>query len=175
MMTGLRFVLCFIILICTTSIGIGLGGRYSKRLKSLTAMEESLRLLYSEVTVFANPISIAIENISSKIKGDMKHTYMIIYQELKNNTSGDLYDSFLPAKEWLKHRCMLLEEDIDLFLSLGKVLGKTDRANQELQFTYVLEEISLLKEAAKEEKIKYEKMYRSLGILMGLGMIIILV
>lgn len=174
-MIALKLPLLVIIFITCSLIGFSYGGTYAKRLKSLIELRESIRLLESEITVFANPLPIAIENIKNRISTDMYKVYSIILKHIKLDQSGDIYNSFLESTEYLEETCLLKAEDIDVFLSLGKLIGKTNRNNQEQYFQYILREIDQLIEQAKEEKIRNEKMYRSLGILTGLGIIIILV
>ena len=171
----LKLILYIVVFISSSFIGFLFGGKYSKRVTSLASLQQSIRLLQTEIIVFANPFPYAINNISKRISEDMVNVYSIIMNEMIINQSGDLYNGFIESIYYLKNNCLLKEEDIDVFLSLGKVIGKTDRIDQELQFKYVLNEIDHLIVDAKEEKIKNEKMYRSLGILMGLGMIIILI
>ena len=138
-------------------------------------LQQIIRLLQSEVIVFANPIHIALENISRRISDEIQQVYSIIKESIVKNQTGDLYSCFLQSIDYLRNTCLLKDDDIDIFLALGKVLGKTDRMDQELQFKYALNEFELLIVEAKDDKNKNEKMYRSLGVLMGLGMIIILI
>lgn len=170
-----RIFLYLNIFITSSLIGYLYGGRYSKRVQGLTELQGAVRLLQTEIIVFANPLPYALSNISSKVSKNMSDVLISIKDDIEAKESGDIYTSFLMTIDSIRTKWLLKDQDIDLYLSLGKVIGKTDRNNQELQFKYVLDELELLIIDAKEEKIKNEKMYRSLGVLMGLGMIIILV
>ncbi|NMB08302.1 MAG: stage III sporulation protein AB, partial [Tissierellia bacterium] len=59
-------------------------------------------------------------------------------------------------------------------LSLGRVLGSSDRKDQEKNFSLILKQISFLQNDARLEKEKNEKMFKGLGILIGLAIVIIL-
>ena len=63
---------------------------------------------------------------------------------------------------------------MEIFLSLGRVLGSSDRKDQEKNFQLILKQISFLEKDARLEKEKNEKMFKSLGVLTGLVIIIIL-
>ena len=68
----------------------------------------------------------------------------------------------------------LKNEDITLMKNLGNVLGKTDIEGQMSEINQFL---LLLKEQiknAEEEKNKNAKMYKSLGTIIGLAIVIIL-
>ena len=68
----------------------------------------------------------------------------------------------------------LKAEDINLILSLGNMLGKTD---VEGQMSEINQFCSLINEQiviAEEEKNKNSKMYKRLGTIIGLAIVIIL-
>lgn len=170
-----KVLLYLIIFITSSLLGFAYGEKFSQRVKSLVELQNSIRLMQTEVTIFANPMPIALDNIAKKTSKNMKQLYYIILEDMLLNNSGDLFSSFLKATEYLKCTCLLKQQDIEPFLSLGRVIGKTDRLDQEQQFKYVLDEIEQLIVVANDEKTKNEKMYKSLGVLTGLGMIIILI
>ncbi|NLL82427.1 MAG: hypothetical protein GX231_08995 [Tissierellia bacterium] len=174
-MIALKLSLLTIIFVACTLIGFFYGGRYSKRVLSLISLHESIRLLETEIIVFSNPLPLAIENIRNRTSAHVYKVYERILNEIEFDQSGDLYNSFLTTSDYLKETCLLKQEDIDVFLSLGKIIGKTNRKDQKQHFKYILNELGQLIEQARVEKNTNEKMYRSLGILVGLGMIIILI
>ena len=69
----------------------------------------------------------------------------------------------------------LIEEDIVILKNLGRLLGQTDIEGQLSQIEVVTQFLDDQLENAKQEKIKNEKMYRTLGIVGGLTISIILI
>ena len=69
----------------------------------------------------------------------------------------------------------LTKEDIETLKNLGKILGETDVEGQinQIELTETLLE-NQIKEAL-EEKLKNSKMYRTLGVTVGLAISIILI
>lgn len=171
----MRIFLLIIILITCTLMGFAYGGRYSKRVTSLMSLHQAIRLLETEIIVFANQLPVAINNINKRVSPEINSLFKIIINEMQNDQRGDLYYSFLKTTDYLEKKCLLKADDIDVFLSLGKIIGKTNRNDQEQQFRHIYYELDQLILEAKDEKIRNEKMYRSLGILLGLGIIIILI
>lgn len=158
-----------------STLGFAFGDRYAKRVYYLRELLQSLKLLKTEVIILSNPLPVALKNISKKSDEKINEIYNIILLDLTSKIRDEIYLSFLETKDILKNECFLTKEDIDLFLNLGKVIGKTDRLDQDKHFTYIIEELSLAIIDAKVERDKNQKMYRSLGLLTGLGAIIILV
>lgn len=166
--------LFILILITSTSLGFFYGNKYAKRVENLMCLQEGIRILQSEVIIFSNPLPDALTNTFKRVSKDISKLFLIIRDNLLQNHSGDIYISFLASREFLRD-LFLKDEDIDLFLSLGKIIGKTNRIDQEKQFKFLLDELEIQIIEAKEERAKNEKMYRSLGLLLGLGIIIILI
>lgn len=174
-MLFLKWIILIAIFITTTTLGYAYGDRYSKRLYYLRELLQSIKQLKTEVIILSNPLPTALENVSMKSINNINSIYNLILQEIVSKDGEDVYASFLLTKDLLKNECLLKTEDINLFLNLGKVIGKTHRLDQDKHFTYVIEELNLVISEAKVEKDKNQKMYRSLGLLMGLGAIIILI
>ncbi len=156
-------------------LGFSFGHRYSKRLSGLKELQDMIRLLQTELVVFLTPIPIAIENLWEKTSDSMGEVLKYIREGIDKDEAGDLYPIFKDASYLLEEKYRLLSEDLDVFNSLGKVIGKSTREDQEVQFDYILESLQDLIIEAKEEKNRYEKMYGSLGIILGLGIVIILI
>ena len=104
----------------------------------------------------------------------MSFVFKEISDHLKANKNGDLFQSFHSVVGILRNSLNLKDEDIELFLSLGRVLGSSDRKDQEKNFNFVFKQISVLQKEAKIEKDKNEKIYKNLGILSGITILIIL-
>ena len=68
----------------------------------------------------------------------------------------------------------LNQEDITFLKTLGNVLGKTDVEGQMSEINQFQTILKVQIENAEEEKNKNAKMYKSLGTIIGLAIVIIL-
>lgn len=163
-----------LIVFSSSIIGYYLGNKYSARLENLLHIEQCIKILETEIVYGAVPIPDALNNVY--LKGNKKVSY--IFQQIRNNLlynkDVDLLRSFEMVKRQLIEELNLKEEDIELFLSLGRLLGTSDRTDQEKNFKLILNQIEILINEAKLEKDKNEKMYKNLGILAGIAIVIIL-
>ena len=73
-------------------------------------------------------------------------------------------------EQWPLHR-----EEWALLLSVGEVLGKTDKAGQSAFIQMMRDKFSIQEKKAEEEKAKKEKLYKSLGTLGGLALVLVLI
>ena len=74
----MRIFLLIIILITCTLMGFAYGGRYSKRVTSLMSLHQAIRLLETEIIVFANPLPVAINNINKRVSPEINSLFKII-------------------------------------------------------------------------------------------------
>lgn len=168
----LRIIGSLIIIISSSLIGFSYGSKYSKRLNNLMYLSNCIQLLETEVMFAATPIPEALENVYKK--GNKKISY--IFNNIKENLRKSLStnESFKSIYDKLKNELHFEEEDIEIFMTLGRVLGRSDRKDQQKHFKTVLAQLERQQLDAKEKKLKNEKMYKSLGVLGGILITLIL-
>jgi stage III sporulation protein AB len=165
-----------IIIICScTFLGFLYGKRYSDRVNHLIYLEQCIKMLETEIVYGATPLPEALYNVY--LKGNKKISFIFEYirEDLISNKRGEVLDSFISIKDVLATKLQLKDEDIESFISLGRVLGSSDRQDQQKNFVIILNQIRELTREAKIEKDKNEKMFRNLGVLTGLAIVIILI
>lgn len=164
-----------LILLFSSIIGFAFGDIYSKRARNLLDLKYCIRVLESEIINGIIPLPEALENVSLKGRGSIALVFKEIRDDLVTNQREDIYQSFILHKDVLKGRYGLSDKDIEVFLFLGKILGKTDKRDQEKNMGFIISQIDNHYMEAKAESEKHTKLYRSLGVLVGLGLIIILI
>ena len=162
-----------IIIICTV-LGFLYARKYSDRLNNLNFLEQCISILETEIIYGATPLPQALNNVY--LKGNKKVSF--IFEEIKNdlilNKRGEVIESFSNIREILLNKLQLKEEDVEVFLSLGRVVGCSDRQDQQKNFIIIMNQIKNLQKEARNEKNKNEKMFKNLGILTGCAIVIIL-
>ena len=156
-MEVIRYVILFLILLGSTSIGFVLSKRFSYRVKELQSFLSASNVIENKIKFTKEPLSEIFEYAGENIK---KVDTKTAWEEAINKN---------------KEKFELKKEDIVIIKDFGTRIGKTDVEGQ-------LSEIALfnsfLKEQiikAKDEQKRDEKMYKSLGGVIGLGIIILLV
>ena len=164
----------FLIIFSTSIIGYCYGRRFSDRLNNLIYMEQCIKILETEIVYGAILMPEALSNVYNKGNKKVSFIFNDIKKSLLEDKKGDIYNSFLNVSSSLKNNLYFKDEDVEIFLSLGRVLGSSDRKDQEKNFELILKQISFLEKEARLERDKNEKMFKSLGILTGLVIVIIL-
>lgn len=163
-----------LIVFSTGIMGYCYGKQFSNRLNNLIYMEQCIKILETEIVYGSNLLTEALNNVYHRGNKKVSFVFREIKDHLLNNKEGDVYSSFLVVSNSLKNTLSFKDEDIDLFLSLGRVLGSSDRRDQEKNFSLILKQISFLEVNARIERDKSERMFKGLGILLGFTIVIIL-
>ncbi|HSH35746.1 stage III sporulation protein SpoIIIAB [Schnuerera sp.] len=163
-----------LIILSTTLIGFYYGNRFSNRYYNLIYLEQCFKILETEIVYGAVPLPEALTNVYNKGNKKVSFIFEEVKRHLLENKKGDIFHSFSNVVNLLKDRLSFKDRDIEIFLSLGRVLGSSDRQDQEKNFKFILNQIAVLQREAKLEKDKNEKMYKNLGILTGIAIVIIL-
>lgn len=171
----LKLVSSLLIFLTSTSIGYIYGKTFSYRLENLIYLEQCIKILETEIVYGATPLPEALSNVFKKGKGKVSYIFEEIKNDLLSNKREGIYHSFLSVEGILYDNLHLKKEDVEIFLALGRVLGTSDRKDQQKNFVLILNQIAAQILEAKVEKNKNEKLYKSLGVITGVGILILLV
>ena len=162
------------IIISCSLIGYFYGTRYSKRQRNLIVFQNCISLLETEIIYSATPIPEALESVYKKGNKNVSFVFRDIKDYLLSDKNHSVFDSFVYVTECLKDKLYFKDEDVEIFLSLGRVIGSSDRYDQQKYFKLIHTQLKNQQIEADEARKKNEKMYKSLGVMMGLAITIIL-
>ncbi len=168
----LLFALC--IFGTSSIIGFSYGQVFTLRYENLLYLEQCIKILETEIVFATSPLPEALSNVARKGKARVSFVFEEIKKDLISNRRDSIYESFLAIEKILYENFHFKKEDVEIFISLGRVLGSSDRLDQAKIFRLILNQIEGQIGEAKEEKNQNEKLYRSLGIITGIGIVILL-
>ena len=172
---GLVNILFYLTIFTSSSlIGFLYGERFKTRAVSLQDLGYCIRILENEILMGNTPLPDALKSTFKKGRGDIAGVFLAIRKDLLEFEREDIYISFENYRSILKEKYYLKDKDIESFLYLGKILGKSTREDQEKNFRFIINEIENNFIEANGESSIFAKLYRSLGVLFGLGIIIII-
>lgn len=151
-------------------IGIIKSQKYIYRVDELKEFKNALNIFKTKVKFTYEPIPEIFEQIASNINPNIGSIFKIASYNMRFCTAGDAWSKAIDTD--------LLNiniEDKKILKNLSKLLGATDLQGQisqiELTSNFLDEQIK----KAEKEKEKSEGMYRKLGMIIGLGIVIILI
>ena len=155
--------------------GFTLSRDTAKRPGELREMQGILQMLENEIIYMSNFLEEAFENIVQRSNSSMKtffnDTLVIIH--------SDKCRGFQQAWEQSLNnnigKTALKREDLSILKDFGKMLGRSDAEGQMKNIKLTINLLDVQRHKAEEKRIKNEAMYRKLGVLMGIAVIIIFI
>lgn len=153
-------------------IGILISKKYSNRVKELKEMKSALNIFITKIKYTYEPIPKIFEEISNKTKEykNISNIFKNAINEMKEYEAGEAWNKSLE-----KTNTNMRKEDIEVLKGLSKLLGKVDAEGQVREIELVENFLETQIEEAEKEKLKSEKMYRTLGISIGVAITVILI
>lgn len=169
-MQMIKYITLILILFSSSYIGILISKKYSNREKDLKEMKNALNMFLTKIKLTYSPIPEIFEEISTKTKNNIGQIFKIASENMEYVPAGIAWEESLNSSNTNMNK-----EDIEILRGLSNLLGKVDLEGQvnevELVYTFLDTQI----ERAEKEKSKNEKMYKTLGITLGLAMVVILI
>lgn len=169
-MIMIKSIILLLVFISATTIGILISEKYKNRVKDLKEMKNALNMFETKIKFTYEPIPEIFGDISKKSSYNIGNVFDKASKEMKDKTAGQAWELALDTVS-----TSLNEEDIQILKGLNKLLGKTDIEGQvseiELTSTFLNTQI----ERAEKEQEKNEKLYKNLGAITGIAMVILLI
>ena len=162
----MKTLICLIMLICCTAAGFLKSGSLKKRAHELEGLRELIKNTESEISSYKRPVCDAVSRASSVLSG--YELPEMIASHLKTN--GDInavWHALDPD--------MLTDSDISVADEFFALLGMSGRDDQVSLCRDTLSRLDSNYENAKENCEKKCTLYKSLGFLSGLLLIILVV
>ena len=169
-MLTFKIFLLVLIIVSSSYIGILFSKKYANREKEIKQMKTALNMFATKIKYTYEPIPSLFMEIANKIGGNIGNVFSLASTRMKEDSAGDAWEK---ALDDVNHN--LSKEDITILKNLSKLLVETDLEGQISQIEVVNEFLTSQLEDANEERRKNEKMYRTLGIVTGLTIAIILI
>ncbi len=167
-----RYIFLILILTGSTSVGFLLSKKYTDRVKELKSLSNLITLLQNKIKFTHKPLGEILEEIVNvKENSGIIGIFSKTSQKLKNKKFEEAWNEAISEQRFFLN---LNQEDITFLKTLGNVLGKTDVEGQMSEINQFQTILKVQIENAEEEKNKNAKMYKSLGTIIGLAIVIIL-
>ncbi|MDR0978745.1 MAG: stage III sporulation protein AB [Lachnospiraceae bacterium] len=152
-----------------TLIGILLSNKYINRVKELKELKVALNIFKTKIRFTSEPLSEIFLEIFNLLKTDVKYIFKNARDNMTIFPAGTAWENALD-----ECTASINNDDKNALKQLGKLLGKTDIDGQisEIELTETFLNIQIIE--AEKEKEKNQKLYKSLGVIGGLGIVIIL-
>lgn len=165
-----KFLGAAIIVLTSTFIGFFKSARLKRRVDSLREIESALVILKSEITFARNKLETAFFNISKL--SNVGELFAMTAENVSRYGIKCAWENTVLKKA---SALSLTDEDTEVILMLGIELGMTDVNTQLGNIEYISSLIGNQLSKAENEYLTTAGMYRSMGVLGGLFLAVILI
>ncbi len=161
-----------IILSCSGA-GYYIAQGFVNRTKEIRQLQNIISYIETEIIYGHTPLSIIMHNIVGREKGKLRDIFINISEGLML-TEKSFAHCWSGAFEKAGIITSLKEPELRIMLQLGNLLGQSDRESQQKHLRIALTHLQSEEQDAHELQKRNEKLSRSLGILTGLLIVIML-
>jgi len=163
-----------LILFSASMVGWQIGRYYAYRPVQLRALLVALQMLETEIVYGLTPLNRAFVKVGQRVSEDVGKMFLFAAELLNTEKAQSAEEALRQAMGKLWTHTALRKQERDVLTSLGQVLGSSDREDQQKHLRLAVTHLQGLAEEARLEQEKYEKMYKSLGFLGGLLVVILM-
>lgn len=153
----------------TTFLGLMMANKFKERVKDLKSILSILNIIETKIKYTYEPLPQIFEDISNQFKSNIGNIFKVSRNKMKQVSAGEAWDYGVENSTTYMN-----EEDLQILKNLDKMLGKTDAEGQLSELELMKNFIEVQIKKAEEEQTKNEKLYKSLGMTVGLALVIIL-
>ncbi|WP_051569063.1 stage III sporulation protein SpoIIIAB [Alkaliphilus transvaalensis] len=170
----IKMIFSIIIIICSTLVGEIYANAYRQRTNLLSQLILTLQMLETEIVYASTPLPYLLQSVAKRSKIEIAYLLEETAEILLKKEGYTFSEAWRKGIELAKNKSELRKEDIELLISLGNNLGNSDRDNQVKHIQLTMEELRRNYQEAIDLQHKNVKLYKSLGILGGIAIVVIL-
>lgn len=170
----LKLLGAMMILLSATLFGFYQAQQYSRRPKQIGEVIRALQRLETEIVYGFTPLQEALAKIAHSCPRPVSAIFGHAAEELSQaggRSAQQIWQQSL--QEHWRHTSMKTGEQ-NIVQQLGFTLGLSDSADQVKHLRLAIQQLQGELEGSEEERKRYESMWRSLGLLMGALLVILM-
>lgn len=164
-----------LVFMACSGLGIMYSVIYKKRVEELMEWKKGIILLKNEINFALTPLSEALENVGKRLQGEISNFYNALSDFLRKNQGKamDKIDDQI-LKNMLIETC-LNEKDVSKIITFIKNLGLMDKESQMNNMALHISNMEQEIATAKKDEEKNNKLFKTLGVLSGIFIVVIFI
>jgi stage III sporulation protein AB len=169
----MKLIGALIIVIATTGLGFSYARRLSERPKQLRHLKYALQTLEAEIMFGHTPLREACRRLALQTPKPISEIFHH-FTEVLMEQGANVKTSWEKTLKMVWKDLALSQPEYEILIQFGTTLGQHDREQQQKQIRLTLTHLEREEADARDKQTRYEKMYKSLGVLAGLLIVVLL-
>lgn len=168
-MQVIKYILLVAIFGLSTAIGLAISKSYGNRVIELKEFKNILNVMKTKIKFTYEPLAEIFKQIANKNETNVERIFGQMANQINYYQTREVWENCIQEAD-----ISINQEDKDILKKLGKLLGQTDVEGQVSEIEVTEDFLNMQIEKAEEEKKKNQKMYKTLGVTIGLIFVIVL-
>ena len=171
----LRLAVCGEISVGCGYLGLLFSDSYKRRVAQLEDLQNVLSALEFNIGFMNLPLREALIRCGEGANGGIRDVMMYVCDRLSEDRCSDMQGLWKRAFDRFGQELCLTQEDKKILIDFARALGSGDCANEINNIKMALARLSVAENDAREIAKRNVKMYRGLGFLAGIFIVIVLI
>jgi stage III sporulation protein AB len=146
----------------------------SDRTDQLTELQMCLQMLETEICYGSTPLEIAFYKISQRGSGVIGRLFSRCSYYFQHLDGATTFECWQKSIEDATPKLALKKSELEWIRHFGQIVGNSDREDQQKHIQLMMAHLKKTEAEAREDQLKYEKMYKTLGVLAGVLIVILI-
>lgn len=164
-----------LVLFAGTMIGFQQAAKFAERPRQLRQLAHALQRLETEIGYGHTPLPEALERTASTTPEPLASIFRKAASGIWETESFTFRDSWEQAVKSQWEATSMRKNEQAVLIRLGSTLGISDKEDQMKHIHLALLQLKAEEDAARDDQGRYEKMWKSLGILIAVLIVILMV
>lgn len=174
MMPMLKLAGAICIVFAGTMLGFFQALSLAQRPRQIRHLIQALQRLETEITYGFTPLPDALRSIAATLTGPLSAMLGQAADGLADGRGGTASESWQRAVEGCWNRTAMKSSERDIVRQLGFSLGQSGREDQTKHLRLAISQLQAEEASASDEQKRYGSMWRSLGLLAGVLIVILM-
>lgn len=163
-----------LVLLACSGLGMAAAAAIAARPRQLQKLRSDLTWLEMDINYAATPLPEALAKLAQISEEPVRSLWQETLACLANGEGVTAEEAWQRSLRRFRRLSALQENDLAVLRDFGAGLGTTNRQEQLKKFKLLQEQLAALQTQAEEARQKTERLYRTLGVLTGIALIILL-
>ncbi|MBP1989051.1 stage III sporulation protein SpoIIIAB [Paenibacillus eucommiae] len=170
----LKFIGAICILGAAAMLGFVQALHYARRPKQIRQMIGALQRMETEIIYALTPLPEAFATLGRQTAEPLSTLFKATSEGLQSSAGHSTRDVWQLAVKETWQRSSMKQSEQEIVLQLGHVLGMSDRNDQVKHLRLAVSQLQAEEADSRDEQQRYEKMWKSLGLLIGALIVILM-